>query len=57
MEEEKNQLIREMEKRERYIQQLAESIVDDPERVAAMPPRVREQLHADGFLGDSGGAS
>lgn len=57
IEEERDQLIREIEKRERLIQRLAESIADDPEQLAAMPPRVRAQLDASGFLGDSGGAS
>lgn len=55
IEEERDQLIREMEKRERIILQLAESIADDPEQMAAMPPRVRAQLYASGYLGDSAG--
>lgn len=50
IEEERDQLIREMEKRERIILRLAESIADDPQRVAAIPPRVRAQLEASGFL-------
>ncbi|KAK7704946.1 proteasome component pup2 [Diaporthe eres] len=57
IEEERDQLIQEIEKRERVIQQLAEMFADDPEQMAAMPPHVRAQLVASGFLGDSGGAS
>lgn len=57
IEEERDQLIQEIEKRELVIQQLAEMFADDPEQMAAMPPHVRAQLVASGFLGDSGGAS
>lgn len=48
---------RQMEESGRLIQRLAERLADDPDEFGAMPPHVRAQLVASGFLGDSAGAS